>query len=91
TITPGNMFFCGQNNYGQLGDGTTNNSSNSISVSNATDFSIVSAGAYHTLAIDNDAFLKATGNNEGGRLGDGTTVNKTSFTSITCPTSGSCN
>ncbi|MCL2157877.1 MAG: S-layer homology domain-containing protein [Oscillospiraceae bacterium] len=65
----GNLWAWGDNIYGQLGDGTTEN--RSIPVKIAENFVEVSAGRAHTLALASDGSLFAWGDNTYGQLGDG--------------------
>ena len=57
--------------YGQLGNGTTNNANLPISV--ASDVVAVAAGYEHSLFVTTDGMLWVMGNNSSGQLGDGTT------------------
>ena len=61
----------GGNNYGQLGLGSTANTSNPTSVGALANWKQVSAGALHTAAIKYDGTLWAWGNNSYAQLGDG--------------------
>lgn len=77
---PRSIRAWGQNNSGQLGDGTTVNRSTPTllpSPDGAT-FDGGAAGAAHSLAIDDQRRVWAWGNNGTGTLGDGTTTNRTS-------------
>ena len=65
----------GQNSYGQLGDGTTNDRITPVPV--ASGVAQVAAGAYHSLFVKTDGTLWAMGYNYFGQLGDGTTTNRT--------------
>jgi alpha-tubulin suppressor-like RCC1 family protein len=76
----GRVFACGFNNYGQLGDGTTTNSSTPIPISTTnigTTYPIIaiSAGYAHSLFLRSDGKIFACGYNIDGRFGDGTTTN----------------
>jgi len=64
----------GSNSHGQLGDGTTTDSSSPVSVDvGAGRFAVaVSGGRYHTCAILDDGSVKCWGYNGHGGLGDGT-------------------
>ncbi|MDD2789235.1 MAG: hypothetical protein PHU40_01055 [Sulfurimonas sp.] len=73
----GTLWSWGDNVYGQLGDGTTvNKSVPTQEDTNATDWSSLSAGSYHTTALKSDGTLWAWGDNTYAQLGDNTTVNK---------------
>lgn len=75
----GELFAWGDNQYGQLGDGTKAARLSPVAV--RTDgvlkgSKIVSVAAFaaHNLALTSDGLLVAWGLNSGGRLGDGTVV-----------------
>ena len=70
--TEGNLWAWGDNNHGQLGDGTTDNRLRPVKIMEGTHFSRVSTSSRHTLAIDTDGNLWAWGANCNGQLGDGT-------------------
>jgi alpha-tubulin suppressor-like RCC1 family protein len=78
----GSLWAMGYNNYGQLGDGTTNDSHvpKLIVSSNVV---AVAAGAYHSLFITSDGNLWAMGWNSSGQLGDGTVFEQHSPEQIT--------
>jgi alpha-tubulin suppressor-like RCC1 family protein len=67
----GSLWTMGDNNHGQLGDGTYNitNQPEEIVASNVT---TIAAGLYHSLFLKNDGSLWAMGWNINGQLGDGT-------------------
>src|ERR1051325_1623078 len=65
----------GSNWFGQLGDGTTSDSSVPIDVSGlSTGVTAIAAGSYHTCAIMTTGALKCWGNNWFGQLGNGMTT-----------------
>ena len=66
----GTLWAWGDNRYGQLGDGTTNNSS--VPVKIMENIAAVSAGLWHSMAITNDGTLWGWGMGYFGRIGDGT-------------------
>ena len=68
----GTLLAWGNNLDGQLGDGTTTNSSTPVAVSSANNIVAVAAGAFHSLALKSDGTLLAWGYNGHGSLGDGT-------------------
>jgi alpha-tubulin suppressor-like RCC1 family protein len=66
----------GTNDFGQLGDGTTQyRRVNEVSDS-LTDVRAVSVGGAFTCALMNSGGVRCWGNNYAGQLGDGTTVNR---------------
>ncbi|WP_026189625.1 RCC1 domain-containing protein [Salinispora mooreana] len=70
------IFAWGGNAGGQLGDGTTDNSSEPLAVrlpANTT-VAAVAAGERHSLALTSAGTLLAWGSNHDGQLGNGTTV-----------------
>jgi alpha-tubulin suppressor-like RCC1 family protein len=71
----GTVWAWGRNDSGQLGNGTTTNSSVPVQVSNLTDVIAIAAGESHSLALTADGEVWAWGNNKSGELGNGTTTN----------------
>ena len=66
---------CGSNDYGQLGDGTTDSSSSTpVQVSGLSGITAIAAGYDHSLFLKNDGSVWACGWNAPGELGDGTTT-----------------
>ena len=73
----GTLWAWGENEYGQLGDGTTiDKSVPTQEISKATDWSSISTRGSHTVAIKNNGTLWSWGYNKNGQLGDGTTTDK---------------
>ncbi len=73
----GNLWGCGSNARGQLGDGTTTNRTNPVQIKKGTKFTQVSAGSIHGLALDREGNLWTWGYNGDGQLGDGSKINRT--------------
>lgn len=70
----GSLWAWGNNDYGQLGNGSTAPSNLPIKIGNDKDWVIVSAGKYHTFAIKADGTLWGWGRNAEGQLGNGTSA-----------------
>jgi len=79
----GLVMSWGVNSYGQLGDGTQNNSSSPLLNTNLTNIIAVAAGGYHTLALASDGTIKAWGRGNYGEIGDGGTSMRTSPVAVT--------
>src|SRR5947208_1686488 len=73
TRNNGTVWAWGHNSGGQLGDGTTTNSSTPLPV--LTGIVSVAAGRLHTLALRSDGSVWAWGANFFGQLGRGTQTN----------------
>ena len=77
----GKAYTWGNNEVGQLGDGTTTNSVLPICISDKENelkgkrIVDISAGYEHTVAIDEEGKVYTWGYNGGGQPGDGTTTN----------------
>ena len=71
----GGLSCWGYNQYGQLGDGTTTNSSIPIAVSGATSgVAAVATGSHHACALGTDGSVRCWGLNANGQLGSGSTT-----------------
>lgn len=70
----GTVWTWGDNTYGQLGDGTTDNKFEPTAVPDIPIIIYAAAGRNHTLAVDVDGNVWAWGRNNSGQLGDGTTT-----------------
>jgi alpha-tubulin suppressor-like RCC1 family protein len=68
----GSLWAMGDNEYGQLGDGTGNFNTNRPEQILAGGVMAIAAGASHSLFLKSDGSLWAMGDNEYGQLGDGT-------------------
>ncbi|GAA2758957.1 cell wall anchor protein [Actinopolymorpha rutila] len=84
----GRAWAWGNNSFGQLGDGSTANSTVPVQVAqgampSGTKLTAVFAGRFHTLALDTNGRMWAWGNNFYGQLGDGTTATRTSPVQVT--------
>lgn len=74
----GTVWTCGENQNGQLGDGTTRNRSAPIRVPNLEGIVDIAAGSYYCMALKSDGTVWCWGQNSFGQLGDGSSSNKLS-------------
>src|SRR6185437_5348601 len=84
-LNNGTVWAWGNNASGQLGNGTTTNSTTAAEVSGPTGLGVfinqsvgsaiaIAAGANHSLAVLIDGTVWAWGDNSDGELGNGTTT-----------------
>jgi alpha-tubulin suppressor-like RCC1 family protein len=66
----GSLWAMGNNSFGQLGNGTVNQTNRPVFVTNGV--TAVAAGWYHSLFLKSDGSLWAMGDDNDGQLGDGT-------------------
>ncbi len=74
----GTVAGWGNNEVGEVGDGTTTTRGTPASVPGLTGVTRVAAGYLHTLALRSDGTVWAWGSNAAGQLGDGTMINRLS-------------
>ena len=96
-IRNGKLYACGNNYYGQLGNGTTTNSSTLVQMINNTTKTPVSVswGEYHTVVLMSDKTIYCCGYNSFGQLGNGTFTDRSTLVQMTnntgtTPSSVSC-
>ena len=70
------VWSWGENSFGQIGDGTEQNSATPIQI--LTDAAQISLGQAHTAVLRTDGSVWTWGDNQFGQLGDGTTNRRTS-------------
>ncbi len=74
----GSVLAWGQNDSGQLGDGTTTQHLTPVTIPRLTSPASLAAGATHSLALKSDGTVLAWGSNGFGQLGDGTLAARSS-------------
>ena len=81
----GQVLAWGNNGDGELGNGTTTDSSTPVAVSlpSGTTVTAIAGGSYHSLALTSSGQVLAWGSNNRGQLGNGTTT----YSSIPVPVS----
>lgn len=72
----GTVWAWGDNQYGQLGLGSTTGSAAPVVVSGMSGVKALAAGADHSLALKDDGSVWAWGRNVAGALGDGTQMDR---------------
>lgn len=88
-IKRGKLYAWGNNTFGQLGDNSYTNytkpnlASESIDLSSDVSWSKVSAGDYHSLALDSNGRVWSCGQNDFGQLGHKDNTDRLKFTQIT--------
>ncbi|MEU7023832.1 Ig-like domain repeat protein [Streptomyces sp. NPDC046203] len=83
----GHVLAWGYNVFGQLGNGTTTDSTTPVEVSlpAGTQITAIAAGYGHSLGLTSDGRVLAWGWNDYGQLGDGTTTNRTTPVEVDLP------
>jgi alpha-tubulin suppressor-like RCC1 family protein len=74
-MADGTVYTFGDNQFGQLGDGTTVNSNLPVTVCGITNAIMASCGQGHTAVLLANSTIRTFGNNQFGQLGNGTLTN----------------
>lgn len=80
--TDGSLWTWGNNDEGQLGNGTNISSNVPVQIGTDTNWAKVVAGSLHSLALKTDGTLWAWGHNAYGQVGNGTFINVNTPTQI---------
>src|ERR1700674_5514322 len=83
----GQVFAWGWNGYGQLGNGTTTNSSTPVAVSLPSGSSVtaIAGGGQHSLSLTSSGQVMAWGSGGQGQLGNGTTTDSSTPVQVSLP------
>jgi alpha-tubulin suppressor-like RCC1 family protein len=79
------IWCWGDNEFGQLGDGSVIDRRAPVQVVGAQRFSVVSAGARHTCGIDVQGGAYCWGGNSDGQVGDKSTTDRPAPTAVQNP------
>jgi len=83
--TNGSLWTWGENGSGQLGNGSTVDTSSPVNIGTFASWSVITTGEVQSLAITSVGRLYAWGNNSFGQLGDLTTVSKSTPVLVSGP------
>jgi alpha-tubulin suppressor-like RCC1 family protein len=82
--TAGGVKCWGRNNYGQLGDGSTNTGTTAVDATGlSTGLQAIALGSVHSCALTTAGGVKCWGNGGWGQLGDGSYTNRTTAVDVT--------
>lgn len=75
-LSDGTVLACGNNNSGELGDGTNTDRSTFAPVQSLIPVKAIAAGRRHSMALTTNGGIRAWGDNSSGQLGNGSTTDK---------------
>ncbi|MBI4327153.1 MAG: beta-propeller domain-containing protein, partial [Chloroflexi bacterium] len=84
-LSDGSVWAWGNNQSGQLGDGSARNQAQPVLLSGLTGVKTIAAGSAHNLALKSDGAVWAWGDNQFGQLGNGTTNSRPAPVLISTP------
>lgn len=88
-ISGGEVLCWGRNNYGQLGNDSTDDSLDPVLVEGlAGSIVALASGQHHTCALNSDGAVFCWGRNFEGQLGDGSTTNRRTAVAVSGLSSG---
>jgi alpha-tubulin suppressor-like RCC1 family protein len=70
----GTVWTCGDNYFGELGNGSNINNNTATPISGLNGIIAIAAGNYHSIALKNDGTVYTWGSNSGGQLGLGNDI-----------------
>lgn len=74
-LSDGTVLACGNNNSGELGDGTNTDRSIFAPVQDLIPVKAIAVGTRHSMALTTNGGIRAWGDNGSGQLGNGSTTN----------------
>ena len=83
----GTVYTCGRNNFGQLGNASTTDSSTPVAVAlpGGAVATAIAADEFHSLALSSGGTVYAWGHNAFGQLGNGTTTDSSTPVAVAVP------
>jgi alpha-tubulin suppressor-like RCC1 family protein len=79
----GTVWAWGFNREGELGNGSTTNSSTPVQVTGLTGMTAIAGGGFHNLALKSDGTVWAWGSNDHGQLGNGSAITSSTPVQVT--------